>query len=522
MLLLSVLGSACTSPEKPASVRQAIRANGDRIPSATVRLDAPLDQPELPVLDGDATLMDYLTYAAFNNPGIEAAFNRWKAAVERVPQVRALPDPRFTYRNYIQEVETRVGPMQQAFGLSQTFPWLGKLGLRGDVAAEAARAARQQYEDEKLRLFFEVKDAYYEYYYIGRAIGVVQENLDLVEYLESVARARYKTAAAGHPDVIRAQVELGRLEDRLNSLRDLLVPEAARLNAALNRPTDTQIPLPKALLDERMAADTATILHWLAESSPQLKALDHEIERARHLVALAKKDYFPDLTFGVDYTDIGTPSRPGAQGLANPAALRSLSRLGSGTGDLLDVYSIGRSFSPGDRADDASKDVWMVSLSVNLPIWYSKLSAGEREARARYLAALSARCAKENTLISTVQRTLYEHRDAERKISLYRDTLIPKAQESIRSTETSFRAGSASFLDLVDAERSLLDFKLSYERALANRAQRLAALERLVGRSIPRESTSSGDSPAEAAGRDGADSDAVARRSDAELGVDRP
>ncbi|MHC4180581.1 MAG: TolC family protein, partial [Planctomycetota bacterium] len=279
MLFLTMLGSACTLLEQPAPVREAIRANGDRIPSSAARRDAPLDEPELPVLDESATLEDYLAYAAFNNPGLEAAFNRWKAALERVPQVRALPDPRFTYRNYIQEVETRVGPMQQAFGLSQTFPWLGKLELRGDVAAEAGRAARQQYEAEKLRLFLEVKDAYYEYYYIGRAIDVVLENFDLVEYLESVARARYKTAAAGHPDVIRAQVELGRLEDQLNSLRDLLVPEAARLNAALNRPTDTPVPMPKMLPDEGMAAGTADILRWLPENSPELKALDHEIER---------------------------------------------------------------------------------------------------------------------------------------------------------------------------------------------------------------------------------------------------
>ncbi|MHC4091297.1 MAG: TolC family protein [Planctomycetota bacterium] len=517
MLFLTMLGSACTFLEQPAPVRKAIRANGDRISSSAARRDAPLDEPELPVLDESATLEDYLAYAAFNNPGLEAAFNRWKAALERVPQVRALPDPRFTYRNYIQEVETRVGPMQQAFGLSQTFPWLGKLELRGDVAAEAGRAARQQYEAEKLRLFLEVKDAYYEYYYLGRAIDVVQENFDLVEYLESVARARYKTAAAGHPDVIRAQVELGRLEDQLNSLRDLLVPEAARLNAALNRPTDTPVPMPEMLPDERMAAGTADILRWLPENSPELKALDHEIERARHAVALAKKDYFPDFTLAVDYTDVGTPPRPDPQGLANPAALRGASRLAGGMGDLIDIYSIGRSLGPGERPDDASKDVWMVSLSMNLPIWYDKLSAGEREARARYLAAVSARTEKENSLTSTVQRALYEYRDAERKISLYRDTLIPKARESIRSTETAFRAGSASFLDLVDAERSLLDFELSYERALASRAQRLAELEKLVGRSIPREFAPPKDSFSDAPQPNGADRGTAASPLDAAM-----
>jgi outer membrane protein TolC len=77
---------------------------------------------------------------------------------------------------------------------------------------------------------------------------------------------------------------------------------------------------------------------------------------------------------------------------------------------------------------------------------------------------------------------------------LYRDVLIPKAKESIGSTETAFRAGAASFLDLVDAERSLLEFELSFERALANRAQRLAELEMLVGRTMPRAADARGNS----------------------------
>ena len=128
----------------------------------------------------------------------------------------------------------------------------------------------------------------------------------------------------------------------------------------------------------------------------------------------------------------------------------------------------------------------MVSLSMNVPIWRDKYAAGEREARARRLAAAGDRSQRENDLSASVKRALYEYRDAQRKISLYRDTLIPKARESIESTETAFRAGKATFLELVDAERSLLDFALSYERALANQGQWLAALDRLVGDTLPR------------------------------------
>ena len=131
---------------------------------------------ELPELAEPSRLPDYLAYAALNNPGLEAAFSRWKAALERVPQVTALPDPRFNYRYFIREVETRVGPQRQAFGVAQAFPWFGKLDLAGGVATEAARAAQARYEAQKLALFHRVKDAYYEYYYLARAIAVVRDN----------------------------------------------------------------------------------------------------------------------------------------------------------------------------------------------------------------------------------------------------------------------------------------------------------------------------------------------------------
>ena len=459
VLLIWTIGG-CVSSERDRSVGDAMRWDAVHAPLPTAREYQEADNAQLPTLDDSAALEDYLAFAALNNPGLEAAFNRWKAALERIAQERSLPDPRFTYRNFIREVETRVGPQRQALSLSQMFPWFGKLELRGGMAAEAAEAAKQRFENERLALFFEVKYAFYEYYYLGRAIEVVRQNFELVEYLESVARARYKTASAGHPDVIRAQVEMGKLEDQLSSLRDLLVPVVARLNAVLNRETNLKLPLPQSIPDDALAITDDEVLKHLAEGSPVLKALDHEVERARHAVALARKNYYPDITLGGGYTDVGVAEK---------------------------------NMSTGGRPSDSGKDIWMMSVSLNLPIWRNKYAAGEREARAQYLGALGARTQRENSLTATTQRTLFEYRDAGRKIALYRDVLISKAKESIGSTETAFRSGSASFLDLVDAERSLLEFELSYERALANRAQRLAELEMLVGRTLSRATEDTSD-----------------------------
>ena len=79
----------------------------------------------------------------------------------------------------------------------------------------------------------------------------------------------------------------------------------------------------------------------------------------------------------------------------------------------------------------------------------------------------------------------YRFRDAERKIDLHGDALLPKARESLKVTESAYWGATGSFTDLIDAQRIYLEFALAYERALADYAQSLAKLEVLVGREIP-------------------------------------
>jgi len=434
--------AGCASESQPGHMGIPGRAGGI---SAAAMHGRPETEP--PELTEESTLGDYLAYAALNNSALEAAFNRWKAALERVPQVRALPDPRFTYRYYIREVETRVGAQRQSFGIAQTLPWLGKLELRGDVAAEAANAERQRYEAEKRRLFYQVRDAYCEYYYLGKALHIVRQNIRLLQQIERVARTRYKAGAASHPDVIRLQVELGKLDDRSRTLADLRGPMVARLNAALNRPAEAPLPWPTAIPDQQVSVTDAELLVWLAESNPELKALDHEIAQSRSRIALAGKDYFPDVTVGVDYIDTA-----GAVGAMRPS--------------------------------DSGKDPVIAMVSINLPLWWDKIAAGVREARFRHLVAVHRKQAKTNALSAALKLAAYRFRDAERKINLYRDTLLPKANQSLKATETAFRAGKATFTDLIDSQRILLEFELAFQRALADKAQRLAELEMLVGKEI--------------------------------------
>jgi cobalt-zinc-cadmium efflux system outer membrane protein len=410
-----------------------------------------------PQLGEDAGLSDYLAYAALSNPGLEAAFNDWKAALERVPQARSLPDPRFTFVHYVEAVETRVGPQERSFALMQTFPWLGKLRNSGEIALKEAEAARQRYEAVKLRVFYQVTHAYYEYYYLSRTISVTEGDIGLVSGLEEVARTKYQVATVPYSALIKAQVELGKLEDALETLKDLRGPTTARLNKALGRPPDTYVPRPKPMAIEEIAFSDDEIYADLIKNNPELLALGFMASKDEAAIGLASQGYFPDITLGATVVR---------------------------TGDAL---------SP--ALEDSGKDPVMASLSLNLPIWIGKHRAAEREARARFQATAKRREDHENQLLSDLKLALFHFRSAERKMDLYGNSLVPKAEQALAASQRAFAADKADFFDLIEAQRTLLEFQLAHERALADRAQRLAEIEMLIGKQIDQQQ---GTAPAEA------------------------
>lgn len=400
------------------------------------------DRPELTELRG------YLTTAAENNNELRAAFQRWQAAVKRAVHADVLPDPKFNFGYYTTPLETRGGPARYKYGLSQKLPFFGKLGLREQKALREADGLKARFDELKLKTFYEVKKVYYEYAYLARSIDITKETIALMDYLEKIANARFSTGSASHADLIRPQVELGKLEDRLRSLQDLKTPLAAQINSLLDRPDNAEVPLPSSIPVMVVTEDKATLMAEMKETSPHLRYWDMKEASEQAGVELAERDFYPDFTFGVESTEV-EPSR-----------------------------------APTHVTGDGQNPV-MVSMSFNLPVWFNDKQAAVDENRARAAAARRTHAGLERKLEAQLQLVLYKYRDAGRKLKLYRDALIPKAEQSLGVVMEAFMTGSGSSLDLVDAEQTLLELQLSYYRALTDQAQRMAEMEMLVGRELP-------------------------------------
>ncbi len=396
--------------------------------------------------DSTASLEDYLAYAAGNSPALKAAFYRWQAAMERAGYAGALPDPVLSYAYFVENVETRVGPQEHRFSLKQSFPWFGTLGARKDMASEAARAAFERFQSEKLKLFYRVTAAFYEYYFLGRDIAITRESLVLLAFWESVVRTRYKVALTQHPDVIKAQVELGKLEDRLLSLEDRLVPMQARLRSVLGIESNDPLGVPEEIVVSEIAIDRKAVIARALSDNPDLAAVLHEIDKQRAALRLAGKASRPDFTFGVDYV---------------------------ATGEALDP-----------SLNDSGKDPWTVNVGVSLPIWFGKNRSRRDEATASLRQAQYDYREQKNRLAATAEEILFEYADALRQTQLYRDGLVPKAEQALNAGHTAYQAGKAEFLSVLDAQRQLLAFQRRLERSKTDLAIRQAEIEMLTGREI--------------------------------------
>ena len=299
-----------------------------------------------------------------------------------------------------------------------------------------AKSAGRQYEVKKLAIFYEVKQAFYEFSFLAKAVEITNENVKLIRYFEEVARTKYAVSMTTHPDIIRAQVELAMIENDLVSWERSRPAITAKLNSLLNRPVESELPWPQAMPYKEIPIDFNQVNELITRNNPELQGAAYEIEAARSKEELAKKKFYPQFGLGI--------------------------AVDAGMGE--DMHS---------RT--------MPKIQLTLPIWRSKYKAAERQADAQLQQATQQKVQLGNTLASRAQEVLYELQNSDRKIRLYRDTIIPKVKEMVAASESAYQAGSLDFLSLIDSQRTLIRYQLEYERVVADNGQRLAELEMLTG-----------------------------------------
>ncbi len=383
-----------------------------------------------------------LDEARDNNPQIQAARAQWQAAREKGAQVGWLEDPVVSYTYFGEEVQTRVGPQEQAFGISQKLPFPGKLSDRSQVAAEEAKALGQLYRATEQEILAQVKQTYYELFWIRNAIEITEQDKTLLEHLEQVARSHFAAHGGRSQDVSKAQVEISRAIDRLLSLKQQAATVQAQLNALLDRPENAPMDSPSIFALPALAFSLEELQQMARDHRQEVLAGQHRLRRDETQVRLAKRRRFPDLTAGFNYMDIGGGST--------------------------------------SSADDGT-DAWNVTFKFNLPIWEKRLRANVDEAKAQAASSEAQVRQLENAAEFEVADAYVRWETARNLVSLYKTAVIPQAEQVLDAAEAAYQAGESDFLNLLEGERVWLNAQLTYWRAYTDTAQQFAALERAVG-----------------------------------------
>ncbi len=394
---------------------------------------------------GILKLQDLVAEALQNNPQLRAARNQTAAARTRIDQVTSWEAPQVGVEFFQTPVQSFPNPvkngMETDYFIQQMFPFPGKLSAMGQAAENSANMIGQGYKALERKIIRELKSAYYELYLVQRKIQINAENQDLVRRFVDIARKQYEVGMGKQPDILRAQTELSTLiNNGINLQREKRVAEAM-INTILGRPANADLGFVPDI-ETDVPRWTFEQLRLLAlENRAEVKAMNFNIEMNKAELSLSKREYFPDLMARVMYKDMAM------------------------TGN----------------------DFWsaMVGISIPLSPWSSgKYTSKVQENELNVKKAEDEYTNMRNMTLFEVQDALVKVQTNENLVLLYKNTVIPQAEQTLQSTIAAYQTGKTEFLMLIDAYRMLLMSRLDYHMSVMNYMASQAALEQAVGLDI--------------------------------------
>ena len=404
--------------------------------------------------NGDPTLAALVSEALERSPQVREAQWDHRAALERVRQVSALPDPMVSLTRHLRNPETRVGPQTGGVSVSQRIPWFGKRSDQDRVAGSEAAALEEVVRARQAEVVRQVKLAYYDLSYLDRAIEITAEEEELLRHYESLAQARYSQGVGLQQAVVKLQAEITRVRFRRQELLRKRTDAEAALNALRDQPVHVSIPA-IGPADRPVVELNGEELQRIARADrPEVKAAVHRMESEDGSVRLARRQYWPDIVVGAAWGSVG--DRRDAQGRMHPPPANG-------------------------------KDVYSVSLGINIPLYRSRYDSGVQAASARHSAATEAYRNVVNEVAVNVRSAAFGLTMIEEQLALFKKALLPQAEQALRSTEEAYSTGTVGVLELLDSEEVLLNVRLGLARLESDYMKTLAEMERAIGAAFPLE-----------------------------------
>jgi len=375
-------------------------------------------------------LSDVLEEARNNNQEILAAKKRWEAEKAKIWAVKTWEDPELGVEFW--------GTNETWYDVSQKVPFPGKKLLKGKAQQHEAGEVEELYKAKEKEILQKVKSAYYSYFLAIRQIEIFEESVSLLKRFSKVAENKYSVNRTGQLDVLKAQVEYFKSLNALVTLRQEKETVEAELNALLNRRPDSSLgkPVEPGLAPFDISYDD--LVKIAQANRPEVRSARHHVEQTKADLRVAWSEFLPDTYF---------------------------------------QYSR-RTF------DNDEKDDNIFIVKFNVPAWIWGKGSAVKSARKTKEEAQAMLQSVETMTYSDVKSMLVKTQTARRLMELYKTSVIPQAETSLKVSTAGYEAGNIGFLDLLDSERTWLEFQMEYYQYLAQYWTYLAALERVVGEDL--------------------------------------
>ena len=388
-----------------------------------------------------------LLEADANNPSLQVAKEQIQVADSKIDQATALADPQLgvSFSSYpINQLRSDVTPMTgNEIRLSQMLPFPGKLDAKGRIAAEKSHWFEHAYQDARLQLRRQVKDAWYRFLFQRQAIVLTAHNLQLLDDFIKLTETRYEVGKGLQQNVLKAQLQRSKQMDILFSLQQQKTATLAELNSLAGRATDQPLEVDTDLSPSTASFDLTALQQAAEGNRPLFASYRALIEQYKASRELAKLDYKPDFTPWVSY-------RWRDNGLA-----------------------------------DGGTDFISAGISFNLPVPNKRRQAAVAEADSSLRMAYQQRNQFKNKVDLTIHRALSQFEQDSRLAELYQGGIIPQATQTFQATLSAYQVDKVDFLDLLDSVMSLYRYQIDYARTLSNQQRSQAEIEAAAGLEAP-------------------------------------
>ena len=311
--------------------------------------------------------------------------------------------------------------------------------------------AQKEFEIALRDLVTDIKLAYYDYLFLVEATHINEENQKLLEQMIAIAQTKFRVGQGKYSNVIMAQVELSKLANAIITLEQQRETIIARLNTLLNASVDFPLGAPVSIEEDRVIP-TLTELYALAvEERQEIQKQKLAISKMGLAVEMAKQMTYPDPTLGSSYFEN-----------------RSMEDL-KHTQKMPMTFSTRRTLNPANTAWFAHRSSYIHEMDVKI------------EAMAYQIEKL------ESNIRFVVKKHHFGMETANRSIRLYRQTLLPQAQQALDAANTAYQVAQIDFLSFLDVQRTLLNLRIEEQRALRDYRHHLAQLEQAVGVILPKQ-----------------------------------